>query len=827
MKKNKTMIILLIIAIAASLFAVTACKSGKEPTGGTVVSITNKSDLTAAWVEGEADRQLSVSITVDGAVATDKTYMVSSSNSDVVEVADDNKTLKATGGGTATITVKVDDVTDTVEITVTPSLKGVTIKNKTALRDVWTVGDAARLLEIEFNPDYYDANKPEYTVVSSAADVIEVGADKRTLTAKKLGEATIKVTAGEFSDSVTISVRPALESVTITNKADLTAAWIDWSAARTITLAYAPAEYYSEENTAPVITCEPADLVTVEGNVLTAVKDGALTVTVAVANKTDSFTVEIQRSAPKFRFEDTPGFTETAEGGNMGALENARVSLPAFSAKACDGTAIQNITVNAPAGVDYDENTKSLTAPKGTYDVTLTAVDPIDESKVTTKTISIIFARKIFGWQDGSWNVNKEYVADEGQTAITTMAGIQLASFNMEASKYYYAEVTFNGPARFVGLANFTVDSEGVQNKTRFLVGAVQPGDNNYQNIDYDVTLSANYDDADHSGWELIGNEWRDTLFNANYFFHSYRLSEYRGLAANEDTSIHKIAVIRMGDYFYTFWNDQYVNSITLRHYADYDSIPGLFTGFGDGNAAGSDAGVLTNITYFGGEAAVQAKYNALTDNGSKLVMAYVPDSWAEGSRNNGDKLTRKATTDGGLNFAYDGSAIVDDGNSSMISTYQMFDGDFSFSWTYKLTSANENASESRMALEARSYKYGNEQFVMGAQYGGKGGAHRWLLNTPQNSANQWCEDKHGFDTSLTLKYTLTRTLTDTYAEYVLKIEDVNDATNVFTRTIQVGADLDERWDKAVVLHWKNSGVSGEYTNVMWKNFNGNGNWVD
>ena len=246
MRNKKLLTVLSVLLALASLFVLSACK--KESDNTLKVSITNKDALTATWTEGDATRELKVEFTQGGTVVTGKTYSVSSSDSGVVAVADDNKTLSAVGGGTATITVKSGDATDKVEITVIPAFKGVGIGNKKDLKNVWVLGEAGRTLNIVFNPDYYNGAKPEFTVTSSNPDVIAVGADKVTLTAKAIGTATITVTAGDYSDSVELSVRPALDSVTITNKDALSESWTDWSVDRTIEMEFAPAEYYTSEN---------------------------------------------------------------------------------------------------------------------------------------------------------------------------------------------------------------------------------------------------------------------------------------------------------------------------------------------------------------------------------------------------------------------------------------------------------------------------------------------------------------------------------------------------------------------------------------------------
>lgn len=705
----------------------------------------------------------------------------------------------------------------------------VTIKNKSALTQSWTVGEADRQLEAVVTVNDQVVTDKTVTVATSDAKIVAVGTDNKTLTAKGAGKATITVTVGEVSDSVEITVRPALASVSVTNKDALTAIWTNWNTTRTIELGFAPAEYYTAANTTAAVTCQPADLVDIDGYKLTAKKAGTATITVAVGDKSDSFEVVIDRVAPTIDFEDISGFVVTDEGGEMGTVEGTALVLPEMTATTLEGDEV-TVSVNAPEGTEYDIATRKFRAPKGTYELTVTAADKVDATKVVTKKITIGVFRNMFAWQDTTWQVIDELVPDNEQKVINTTGGVQLASFNIDPTNYYYAEVTFNKPVQWFGMAHFVTRDMDVNGETvnkedhkRFLVSAIPHwAEYDFQNIDFDTSLSWTDDKGtNYSGWQLCGQEWNDLKAGTNYFFHSYRLREYRLLNSNADATIHKVAILRLGDYFVTFWNDQYVNMVTLQHYANNPSRPGLFI-------SGGKPDSVSDITYFAGQEAVENKYNELTANGSKIVGGYVPDSWAAGSKNvDNNHFTRGETSDEkGINFNYTAKDITL-GNDTMVSTYQLFDGDFTFSWEYKMNEIKADAAEPRMFLEVRNYKYGAERTQFGAQYGGNYGA-RWLLNTPNvDEANKWFEREGGFDTSHKLRFTITRVLTETASKYTMKIEDLDDTTKVHERTIEVTAAMDDRWDKAVIMHWKNAGTAGEYSNIMWKNFNGQGNWVE
>ena len=337
------------------------------------------------------------------------------------------------------------------------------------------------------------------------------------------------------------------------------------------------------------------------------------------------------------------------------------------------------------------------------------------------------------------------------------------------------------------------------------LVNAIQTnGDHNYKLSDFDTS----------KGWTL--QEYNDSGVWVAY---SYKLDAVRGLTANADAGINKVAFLRLGDYFYTFWNDQYVDSVTNRYYAGKATVPGLFT------SGISERGYASGIEYFTGKEATEAKFNALTHNGADLIVSYAPDTWASNSVSaDGSLFTRGETSEEkGINYTYvDGTRKS--GNDTMVGTYMYFDGDFSFSWTYKNNSTlNNNGCESRMWLELRNYMYNETNFVFGAEYSAN---TRMFANTPRfEEGSKWFEK--GFDKTHTLKFTLTRILKESVEELTMTIVDLDDTSVTLTRTITIDSTYDSRWDQPVILHWKNVGVSGEYSNVMWKNFNGNGNWVE
>lgn len=801
MMNKRTLILTALIATIVAAFSLIGCGGGNKRLS---VSITNKDALTAAWVEGEADRTVEVKLSPDSYTLENTNVIVESSNSDVVDV--DGFALKAVGGGTATVTVRAGDATDKVEITVTPSLKGVRITNKAALGESWVIGSADRIVELAFSPDSYDLNNTGATIVSSNTNVVTVSGT--TLHAVAIGTAKITVTAGAFTDEVTIAVRPAIESLTVTNKADLEEEWAIGTE-RTIEAAFVPDEY-TVANTTPTITCEPAGAIEVtDGWKIKAKAVGAAIVTVSAQGKTDSFEINVAHVAPVISISG-PGLTPTEEGGTMSGMQNSNLTLPTATATTTDGV---NVTANIE--VTYSAEDKLhisgllMTPEIGTYTITYTVKNPADETKVATKTVTISVFRQLFSWTDGNWEVTDERVTNAEQKATSNNSGYQTAQFNIDASRYYYAEATFNVDGwSCVGIANFVPDN----NHTRWLSAVVQTsGDVNYKFADFDTSK------FNGGAWNLNENSTDGVMI-----LNQYRLTEYGNLNESADKT-HKVAILRLGDTYYSFWNDQYVDSATLEYYADVATIPGFFT-----LGLDSSKGYATAIDYFSGETEVKAKLNALTNNGKDFIRSYVPDSWAGDSKNIDNRnFTKNDTTEErGINFDFTKNDAHF--NGGMVSPYVWFDGDFTFSWDHKATSTTGGSR--RMILEMRSRMWYNDTRVGGIQFGAEynddASLNRFLLSgSALAEGYKWYEPGAGTDGSAGSRFTISRKLFDDYAEITLTAQSLANPAQKFTRVITLGKTADKStdgttafdgWNEPVILQWHNTGVAGQYSNIGW-----------
>lgn len=121
---------LTIVGLLAFGTVLSSCGGEKQSTPisidvtGVTISINNKNDLKAEWHVSDANRQVIIVGSKDINVNTliqDGRLTITSSDDKVISVS--GQYIVAVGAGTATITVKLNDSTDTVEITVSESLK--------------------------------------------------------------------------------------------------------------------------------------------------------------------------------------------------------------------------------------------------------------------------------------------------------------------------------------------------------------------------------------------------------------------------------------------------------------------------------------------------------------------------------------------------------------------------------------------------------------------------------------------------------------------------------------------------------------------------------
>ncbi|MDE7454375.1 MAG: hypothetical protein K2M64_00925, partial [Clostridia bacterium] len=213
--------------------------------------------------------------------------------------------------------------------------------------------------------------------------------------------------------------------------------------------------------------------------------------------------------------------------------------------------------------------------------------------------------------------------------------------------------------------------------------------------------------------------------------------------------------------------------------------------------------------------------------------------------------------TDSGLAFNYiNGTGALDGSNNqngSAISPYVYFDGNFTFSWEYKVTDVQalgghntSNADGYRSMLELKDYTIGYDivQLGMGSNSSNKTAASKFEMNVKgydgKNGYKVYGEPStndagvSGLNSittiGTTIRFSMTRVLQEKHAIYILSatVLDTNGAPTekTYTRMVIFGdatmksdkyAEAQEKWAEPVLPYWRNSGFSGQFTNVQWQ----------
>ena len=288
-RKSLISIFITLMMLCLSMFVIVGCS--EKPATLETVTITNKTELAAEWHIGDADRAVTVAFAPDSFTADNTSVVLTSDNRDAVVA--DGMVLKAVGLGKAKITATADGKTDTVDVEVLPKLTGIAITNKNVLTSVWYIGDDARMVEVKLSPDDFTLENTDVQITSSNPQVIK--AEGKTLTALAEGTSTITAKAGEFSDTVDVTVSvPELTGISI-NEADLKKPWTVGDADREVVVTYDPASIYNNENTPYTITSDNTSAVTViENKKIHAVARGEAKITVVAGNKTAEVTINVR-----------------------------------------------------------------------------------------------------------------------------------------------------------------------------------------------------------------------------------------------------------------------------------------------------------------------------------------------------------------------------------------------------------------------------------------------------------------------------------------------------------------------------------------------------
>ena len=852
--KIKRGVMLIALAIMSCLvFGLVACTK-PEPSEPVLsgISITNKTELTAEWHVGDADRTIVVALSPESFTSDNTEITVTSSGEAVTVDTDDKFKLHAVADGKATVTVAAGDFTDSVEITVTAVGVSFADSSKVTL----AVGEKSTR-EASVTPDTY---KAVYSVKDGSTDVITVDAATGEVTAIAVGTKTIVATVqGGATAEYEVEVIAALSSITVTNAAmfedDINYGTDDIELDIMLDNGYT---FNSAEISVIASDTDYVSVINTDGKYYAVINK----ITYGT-EKSDGVTIEIKSDRFKnvetvtlnVKVAATAPVIELASETDIQAFAGDIVELPDINkSEKCDGDVAPTVTIKKGdnvvpnAGVyDAQNNTLKIADQGEDYTVTYSLTDDRAASTLTTsKTINVKLYRKVFKAVTGKkvyddpkavldfdYGTDAKFVKDASQTVSIQESDTVLGQFNMTASKYYYAEATFTliNPSgdSFVGLSHSLPVDSGTP--TRWLAAMVDRGDHekarNFKIKDIDMTDQTGKD----SGNPDCFDHTKDVLYRN-------RLVAYGGLTDSNPGTV-KFAVARVGEYFYTFLNDQLVMVNTDKDYSE-PTVPGIF-GI---KLSDTEAGVtIGGILWIEGQEATNTKLDALyTDK----YFGY--HKWEKGpsfdETNNGFTTSNDVGTseDGGANGCY---------MSSGITPYVVFDGDFKVEYDYTNTKAEYAAVRwTRGALlnivSALSHTDGGQQQVMASVgvritgdnatsgnnvvYHGSPAMQESgvpfnaedvdLSGDGENQASFTDNSNYTSEKPYTtlavhnnesIRFSVERRLKSNHAEYTMKIT-IGD--NTVTRVMKVNC---AGWSDPVMFIWGNQSNHGTVSNIVYQ----------
>ena len=784
-------------------------------------------------------------------------FEVTSSDPNVAEVVNNTTTqapekLKFKGTGEVTITIRFfvtgnDRIGEAVK-TVTKTVTAVGVSFADSNKVTLAVGEMSTR-KASVTPDTCNA---VYSVKDGSTDVITVDAETGEVTANAVGTAVVVATVqGGATAEYEVEVIAALSSIVVDN-AETFDNDIKYGAENIELDIILDNGYTFNSAEISVIASDPdyVSVINTDGKYYAVINK----ITYGT-EKSDGVTIEIKSD----RFKNVPTVTLTVKvaatapvlelesQADIQAFAGDIVELPAINkSEKCDGDVAPTVTIKkgeteVAGAYNAQDNTLTI-ADQGDYTVTYSLTDERAASPLTTsKTINVKLYRKVFKAVTGrkvyydpeavldfDYGIDAKFVADAEQTVSIQESDTVLGQFNMTASEYYYAEAVFTlkNPSgdSFVGLSHSLPVDSGTP--TRWLAAMVDRGDRNFKIKDIDMTDQT----GKESGYPNCFN------YNLKDVLYRNRLVEYGGLTDSNAETV-KFAVARVGEYFYTFLNDQLVMVNTDKDYSA-PTVPGIFGIKLSDNEAGVTIG---GILWIVGQEATNTKLNALyTDK----YFGY--HKWEKGP--SFDK------TDNGFTTSNDVGTSEDGANGcymlSGITPYVVFDGDFKVEYDYTNTKAEYAAVRwTRGALlnivSALSHTDGGQQQVMASvgvritgdnatsgnnvvyhgspamqesgvpfnaedvNLSGDGANQASFIDNNYNSTNPYTTlAVHNGDK---VHFSVERRLKSDHAEYTMKIT-IGD--NTVTRVMKVNC---AGWSDPVMFIWGNQSNHGTVSNIVYQ----------
>lgn len=851
MKRKGLLLIALVLTLCLCIIGVVGCKVDEpvDPDRQSI-KITNVAALTAKWNVGEADRTVEVAVSVG---LKDKTVTLSAEPEGVVSI--DGMKLTAVKNGTVSVTasVKLDDeheYTDSVEIKVDYNYS-LTVSNKSDLVKAFRLGEADREVKVTLS-DNLIGNKVD--ISSSNTDAVTVVNGKLHALAK--GESTITVSTTlngvTFKDSFKVKVWGAFD-LHIVNHAELEGVLGKADEPRAIEVNLVEAGDYTIADV--TATAANPEVAKVEDMKIVPVGVGKTTVTVACGDKQVVINVTVEVT-PVLVISEFDGLATryTHEQFELPeilvATDSFEQDVKASVQVTCDNTALC-ITGNG----NYTASTEAI----GRYTVVYKFTDPSKGDKFVEITFDVV--DKLFsstgahagnGKENdplGDAKITTKLEGKEGNwKQVTTSATDSLIFAKLnggEASKFYYAEATFD-------ITNFRVGSSDVN----VSLGHFLTGENDRHALLSVLNVSSSDFVQLDPTFNKVGNIIKSQAENNNqkYAF-AYKIFKSRNINPEQVETNHvTIAIARDGEYFYTFVDGHYIMCVTFKDFRDEVTVPAIA-----GNRYNGGEVKVTDIKYLYDENEVKTKLYAsnglLGPNKEKMLVPFVNkyDGGSVTSTNYGGSINSNVTINTNVDDAARGLAFdyTNNGNGrydSAVSPYVYFDGNFTFSWEYEMTGVsatiNENTDKYRSILELKDASLPDSniaiaQLGLGTDKADVNQKQELEFNTKdyqkKNGYVTWAQVKGIIEKGTKVKFTVTRVLKDDHAEIILTATyGTGDNKTTITRIIPFGNVADENlqlsggkpdqrrvtaqknWAMSVVPYWCNSGFSGRFSNISW-----------
>lgn len=661
--------------------------------------------------------------------------------------------------GTATITAAVGKITDTVEITVSPTLSTVTVTNKTDLEaDMVQSLDSAgeRTVTVELAPNSFTTENTTVTLTSSDEDIIAVDGMK-IKPGTKFGTATITVTARdnesgkEVTDTFTVEYRAPVTTPRIT---------------------------FKNGNDEPV------------EEVLLKVTVGESTV-LPVPEVLSSDGRNLSENL-KITSEDAQ---VTISDGNITASKVAKYtvkySITDESVESGEKTAEAEITVYAYRNIfSYANNCGTGLS---------VTVDNDFEFETFNEAANVAGQNVMFN--DINWTQSK---------------------FDMPAGKVYYAEATFDifgGDFDYVqpGFSHMVGDSESGR---RYVQTLEVNGNMLVRNTDwmkdgvtmvYDTLTNAVNWNANAQPYVLLIDNTRGVSVNA-----------WSGEGNTKRRTV-TIAVARDGDYFYTFVNGVYICCTTPEYYRDKDTVPGLFGyGLSQTNG-NSAAGNINYLSGTDAQAKIKTLIGEHGEKimGGYVYYADTPDNGGVNVDNSLFTNTYSAENGLGLNYTFgEGGKFISpyvffDGNFTFEFTYKGTQGN--------MFMTGKSFTNDEPSANSQDPKFTADLFQLGYMYKEDSNQGVRLDIADNSGTDTASYQPCNLDTSEGVKFTVKRVLAENGAYYQLFAQSVKVPTQTATRVIfythyvdpNVG-DPRANWDQPFIPIFYAENALGTFSHVSW-----------